>query len=360
MSKLSDDQVKKLLDASPYESSEDVSVSLDEIESFGDKDSIKKMFEGVLSYRKMLKEKITFINPTMTKAIPFTRENLYLICAYTGSGKSTIAANISHPLWKEGKKVLVISNEESKQDILFRIGCLELGYNFNDYKKDIMPDPLVKEVLKLFPIISRYIKVIDIDHKGSNKTVTSLEGVKNALEAVKRDGDYACVLIDYYQQIQSSVNDKTRSRYDVLNDLRIYLGGYIKTSNMPVVLFAQLHSLGKRNNVELDSRIKECPAVIEPATVIIEAVPDFENQVTDFRIAKDRFGLQGHRIQCGFDKGRFVPCDDAWKQRQLDRKHKQLEEIAYGISSPDQLPDEEEDQNVNTTNKEVSDMQAKE
>lgn len=281
----------------------DVSVSFDEVESFGNKESIKGMYESIASYNRMLQEKITFINKALTAAVPFTRENLYLICAYTGNGKSTIAANISHPLWKEGKKTLVIANEEPEQDVLYRIACLELGHNFNDYKKGIMPLANQKACILLFPEISKYVKVLDVNYKGG--LTTKLEGVKNALDAVKTK-DYSAVMIDYFQLVRYSAADSTRSTYSVLDDFRIYLGQYIKSSNIPVVLFAQLHSIGKRNNVELDSRIKECPGILEPSTVVLEVVPDFENKSTDFKICKDRFGFQGQRISCAFDKGKYV------------------------------------------------------
>ena len=310
MSKLTDEEIARALSVTTAPSTSqtnvnamDTKVSLDDVEAFGDKQSISKMYQDISSYNKMLKQKITFINPALSAAIPFTRENMYLICAYTGNGKSTIAANISHPLWKEGKKTLVISNEEPQQDVMYRIACLELGYNFNDYKKGTMPMQHQKECALLFPEISKYVKVIDVNYK--NGLSTKIEGVKNALLAVKH-ADYSAVMIDYFQLIQYSVEDPQRSRYNVLNDLRIWLGQYIRSSNIPVVMFAQLHSMAKRTNVELDSRIKECPGILEPATVVLEVVPDFENKTTTFLIKKDRFGFQGMRVECGFSKGRYV------------------------------------------------------
>lgn len=322
--KLTDEQIAQRLAQAPKKYGQqapvDVShldVSLDDINDFGSKASLKTMFTDIAKYNKMLAEKITFINDSLTSAIPFTRENLYLIAAYTGSGKSTIAANISFPLWKQGKKILVLSNEESQQDVLFRIACLELGYNFNDYKKGMMPIPTQSECLKRFPEISQYVKVIDVNYK--NGLTTTLEGVKNALNSVK-ESDYSCALIDYYQLIQYSMVDKTRGRYDVLNDFRIWLGQYIKNSNVPIVVFAQLHSIGKRQNKDLDSRIKECPAVLEPATVVLEAIPNFEDQTTEFIIHKDRFGMQGNRISCGFDKGRYVNMTEEFKRSILEKK----------------------------------------
>ena len=113
-------------------------------------------------------------------------------------------------------------------------------------------------------------------------------------------------MIDYFQQIKKSVKNPNKKGLDVLTDLRMWLGKYIRTSNIPVVLFAQLHSLGKRNNAELDSRIKDCPSVYETATVCVEVIPDFETKTTKFLIKKDRFGFTGMKIECAFDKGKYV------------------------------------------------------
>lgn len=310
MGKLTQEQIAKALSATPGKQQEEVNlddvnldVSLEEVDSFGDKESIKEMYDSVKSYNKMLEEKITFINKALTAAVPFTRENLYLMCAYSGHGKSTIAANISYALYKEQKKTLVISNEEPKQDIVYRIACLELGYNFNNYKKGLMPKSQQLECMKLYPEICKYVKIIDVSY--NNGISFTLEGIKNILKTVET-ADYSAVMIDYFQQIKKSVHSPGRKGLDVLTELRMWLGKYIRTSNIPVVLFAQLHSLGKRNNAELDSRIKDCPSVYETATVCVEVIPDFETKTTKFLIKKDRFGYQGMKIECAFDKGKYV------------------------------------------------------
>lgn len=322
MAKLTADQISKIINGETSKN-EAMSVSFDDIDSFGNKESLREMIKRVAAYNKMLSERITLVNESLTATIPFTRENLYLFCAYTGSGKSTVAANISYPLWKQMKKVLVISNEESSQDVIMRIACLERGSSFNDYKKGLMAKEEQMELFKLFPSISDYVKVVDVNYKDG--ITTKLEGVKNALNAVKTS-QYSCVLIDYYQLIQYSVEDKSRTRYDVLNDLRIWMGQYIKSSNIPIVLFVQLHSVGKKGGVkELDARIKECPAVVEPATVIVEVVPDFETKTSSFLIHKDRFGAQGKKIVCPFEKGRFLKQPDDVERFLAERKLEMIE-----------------------------------
>lgn len=328
MASLTKEQQDALLKKAGIAPSTDVEVSFDEIDSFGSRESIMDMYRNVAGYNKMLGQRITLINDSLTAAVPFTRENLYLFCAYTGSGKSTVAANISYPLWKQQKKVLVVTNEETKQDVIFRIACLELGFNFNDWKKGSMPEADQRACLMLFPEITQYVKVLDVTWRGG--LTTKIEGIKAALESIKGQ-DYSCVLVDYYQLIKDSLKDPTRTRYDVLNDLRVWLGQYIKSCEVPVCLFVQLYSMGKRGGVkDIDARIKECSAIVEPATVIIEVVPNFEDSTSDFIIHKDRFGVAGHRIVCPFERGRYLKQISQREQaeRNLDSLQAELKEIA--------------------------------
>lgn len=342
--KLTPEQIKEKLNLIDKSGVEDLDISLEEIESFGNRDSLREMLTNIHRYNQMLKERITLINEPLSATIPFTRENLYLFCAYTGSGKSTVAANITFPLWKQGKKVLVLSNEESEQDVIFRIACLDLGLNFNDYKKGMMSTEDQLRVLALFPEITKFVKVIDVTYK--NGLTTKVEGIKKALEAVKKQDSYSCVLIDYYQLIKYSLTDPKKTAYENLNDLRIWLGQYIKSSSMPVVLFAQLYSMSKRGGAkDIDTRIKDCTAIVEPATVIIEVIPDFEAQTTSFLIHKDRFGRAGARIECAFEKGRYVkitPQELAERQRKakLAAQQSRLDKIESMVS--DTLPTKDE------------------
>ena len=318
--KLTPEQIATQLKLAGKGPTAEIDISLESIESFGDTASVREMLTDIGKYKKMLSQRITLVNDALSATIPFTRENLYLFCAYTGSGKSTVAANITHPLWKQGKKTLVISNEESKQDILFRIACLELGLNFNDYKKGMMPNEDMLRVVQLFPAIGEYVKVLDVTYQDG--ITTKIEGIKKALEAVKKEDSYSCVLIDYFQLIKYSLKDPKKEAYGVLNDLRVWLGQYIKGSTMPVVLFAQLYSVSKKGGAkDIDTRIKDCTAIVEPATVIIEIVPNYDNQTSEFIIHKDRFGKAGNKVVCGFEKGRYtVVTDDEVQQRTLNGK----------------------------------------
>jgi len=269
-------------------------------------------------------------------------DHLFLLGDFTVTHNSTIAANVSYPLWQEGKKSLVITNEESKEDVYMRIACLQLGCNFNEYKKGLMPATKQVECAKLIPQIAQFVKVADVNfkHKSIDNATATVEGVKALLSSVM-NSDYSCVMLDYYQLIKKSIERPDASSYEVLNDFRIWLGQFIKRAEIPVVIFAQLHSLGKRNNKDLDSRIKHCADIYETSTVVIEVIPNFEERTSDFLIVKDRFGLAGNRIPCAFEKGRYVNISEEAMQKLRNEKVTDLKNLIDGEPSKEEVVDEQ-------------------
>ncbi|CAM6003888.1 unnamed protein product [Sphagnum balticum] len=282
--------------------------SPEELRNFGGADELKEIVASIARHNKMLKERLTLINDSLTRAIPLVRENLYLFAAYTGSGKSSTAANISYPLWKQKKRVLIISNEESEKDVVSRIACLEVGLNFQSViRGEITKEQEMSYVVHI-PKIKEYVKVIS----ATDPRTTRIEGVKNILEAAKKE-DFSCIIIDYFQLIKYSESEPNKEPYKVMMIFKDYLNAYIKTANAPVVMFAQLWSLSKRpsKGTELDSRLKECASIQDGASVVVELVPNFEESTTDFLICKDRFfGRKGERLTCPYSSGRFLEAID--------------------------------------------------
>lgn len=327
MAKITPDKVISILDKlgggatlhapTPNTISEEFKISDEDLDYRGSQEYSDKAKDKVDRYNLALAQKQTFITPTLTNVIPFTKENLYLMCAYTGSGKSTLSANIAYPLWQEEKKVLIISNEENEEDILFRIACLHLGLNFNDYRKGRMTYEDQQQVLALFPSIIQYVRIFDVSYKDG--FTSYVDGIKSVLTQIKGKG-YSCVMIDYFQNIRYSRGNPKAKAFDVLYDLRSWLAQYIKSSEIPVVLFAQLHSRSKRTGEDIDNRVKDCPPIIEPATVIIEAIPNYEELYTSLIICKDRFGAQGFRLKVGFDNGKFVDYTPQFQALAKQRK----------------------------------------
>jgi len=307
-------------------------VSLDEMRQLGDPEVLREVVHSIARHNRALKERAILINESLTKAIPLVRENLYIFAAYTGSGKSSTAANITFPLWQQGKKVLIISNEETRSDVLSRVACLAAEIDFKKVKQGEVSRDQQAAYVKYLESINKIVRVFDANDPRTGK----LEGVVNLLEAAKNE-DYACILIDYFQLIKYSEADSRKEPYQVLMNFKDYLGKYVKGSNSPVVLFVQLWSLSKRpsKGTELDARLKECSSIQDPASVIIEIVPNFDDEVSDFLICKDRFfGRKGQKLTCPYSKGRFLEAieEDEVALRSASRKAtKALDKITGAV-----------------------------
>jgi replicative DNA helicase len=333
MSKLSQEQMDLILKQAGVGTSKQMQAmeaSVDEMRNFGNNDDLRDIVAAIARHNRMLKERLTLINDSLTRAIPLVRENLYLFAAYTGSGKSSTAANISYPLWKQGKKVLVISNEETQKDVVSRIACLEAGLNFQSVIRGEITNIEQASYVQHIPSIKQHIIVKSAD----DPRTTRIEGMKNILDAAKNE-DFSAIIIDYFQLIKYSELHPNKEPYKVMMEFKDYLNAYVKTSSAPVVMFAQLWSLSKRpsKDTELDSRLKECSSIQDGASVVVEIVPNFNESTTDFLICKDRFfGRKGDKLTCPYSKGRFLNAmtdtdlAKAIAQVKLDKLSKDLDD----------------------------------
>ncbi len=265
---------------------------------------IKTIYGGIKADRQILKNSVTFINDGLTQVIPFSRGSLYLMGGISGHGKSTTAANVSYPLWKEGKKILVISNEEINYHIYGRIACLDLQYDFNDWRNNKLSEFQTKQVDSKIPHIMQYVTVIGTDKQGLTDTI---EGIKTVLEAYVSNSEYSCILIDFFQRIATSNDNPQMSRQEVLYAFKDYITTYITRAVMPVVLFTQLMPLPKdATDREFESRIKWCKGIYEAASVAIDILPKKKELKTYFFVEKDRFGRAGTIVECKFQSGKYV------------------------------------------------------
>ena len=280
----------------------------------------RKQIKDVLSFGFEIKK----ANIGQYYGFSLDSDSLYLHEDFTVMHNSSVAANISYPLWKQGQNVLGLANEESDCDVVFRVACIELGLSYNDYKNGKMSAENQLLIIKMIPEITKHIKIFDNNYK--NGLTGTLEGVISFLEAIKNRDDYSCVLIDYYQNVKRSIDHPEWDLRKILVTLQVYIKNYIKHTSFPVVMFAQLHSVGKRPAKEMDSRIKEAPSVEEAATLTIEVVPDREARCSDFIIHKSRFGIAGFRMTLGFDKGKFVNYTEDFKRKVNTAKNALMEE----------------------------------
>lgn len=238
---------------------------------------------------------ITMIGPGLT-----------LIGGITGRGKTSTASNlIKEVLNKTSKTILVITNEETMEDVYSRVACLRLGKNWREYR-DAEGDIAWNDVEKEVECLAGYLEVKGGVSEGFD--MTKLEDVIMVFEHVKTCSYiYDLVVLDYFQTVNHSVNEANES-WIVSKKFGSYLKEFCRTCTIPVVVFVQLKS--HSGGADFKSRVESDLTLANHATVIIEIVPDFEAETTTFLIHKDRFSHStGKKIVNKFVNGEYIPLN---------------------------------------------------
>ncbi len=262
--------------------------------------------------------------------VPFFRKNIILIGAQTGDGKSTTVANIAFFLMKQknpatGKpaRVLVLTNEERKEDVYNRITCLVRGWTYSNHDK--FDEEQIKAFNDAIPVLATRVTVIDNIHDGAHGMTTSIEGFEGIMENLIAKGEmYDVIIIDYYQNYIQSKLDRTLNEYEVQARLTRMIDTYKNVYPAPFVLMAQINAPDENGNPLFQYRIQGRKLIMTVATCAMEMIVDKKHRLTKWKVVKSRFNESiGEEIATGYEKGRFVAYTDEFKQKiqtDLDRR----------------------------------------
>ncbi len=244
-----------------------------------------------------LDKRMQFITPELTKIVPFHYPNLLLFGACTGKGKSTIAANIAHSLYKENKRTLILSNEEVELSVFNRVASLELGYNYNRNKE--FSEEQNRCLGEVRVKIKSHLTVVDLERSCGG--TSAVEGMREIFEKLSSgEYQYDCVIIDYYQKVNHS--ERTKG-WETLLEFTNLLDKSYKTIKAPIVVLAQLNI---NTDLEFEGRIKFGRSIIMASTFAMEVKADFEKSETTWTCHKARFGEAGVSINTKWREGRYL------------------------------------------------------
>jgi hypothetical protein len=310
-------------------------------------EAVAKVIQDNTDYILASRKKMRFINKVFDKMVPFFRKNLILVGARTGGGKSTTVANIAiemlrnkDPETLEPLTILIISNEESTEDVYNRITCLLKGWHYVNH------DEFTDEQLAFFnrsvQYLSKFITVVDNNFGGSSGTTSSIEGISNIfdnqIEAGKKTGKwYSAVIIDYFQKICFSRANPMLDQYKVQSMFAKKLDDYKNLYPAPIVLLAQVRPAGEENPLDFKLRIEGSKEISNVATCAIEMEPCPQELYSEWTIHKSRFNEKlGDSIKTGYEKGRYVEHTDVFKAMVAARNAaKEREAMDKTLGMPD-------------------------
>lgn len=293
-----------------------------------------KLAEENEEYFKMAKNASVFLDMEVFKdKVALFPRNIILISAETGTGKSTTVANfVSTFISKGKKKVLIITNEEYPHDILNRILFLQNNWVYSNHD-DVTPEQLAL-CKKAYPILGQRIEIIhDGFNGGMGGVTTTLEGIKGVCGILKKklangDEPYDAILIDYIQNVSSSVNAPGMAKWQVMQQLGTYLDNFKGQYPAPIIAFSQLKSDSKGEK-DFKERLEGFKGFMNHATTAIELKVNREYLYTEWIFRKNRFKSgMNTSVFTGFDRGKYVEYTNEFKQKTLvkaeQKKHADL------------------------------------
>lgn len=283
-------------------------------------------------YIRLAKQAATFLGMKIFKdKVALFPRNIILVGAETGTGKSTTVANFTESYIRQGKRVLIITNEEYPTDILNRIVFLLNNWAYTNH--DEVTEEQLAECRRMYPVLMRRIEIIDDKFNKLGGTTTTLEGIQgicNTLGENLKDGEqaYDAILVDYVQNIKHSTESSFLAQWQVLDRLGAFLDNWKGQYPAPIILFSQLKASNDEHS-EMKSRIEKFKAIMNHVTTAIEVKVDRENLRTEWVFRKNRFkGAVGISVFTGYNKGRYVEYDQEFMNRvrlkNEEKKHRSL------------------------------------
>lgn len=268
------------------------------------------------AYQQVIEKKLPFINHMLSEIVPVAAGNVYLIGGVTGGGKSTTVANIIIPILDQKHKILVITNEERRNDVYSRVACRNLGLSFYKLKRGLLHAETRTKISDECERLEDLMTVIGTDFQDNSDMVCTPEGLKVVFEHFAPGHDV--MLFDYYQNITiSHVNDDPQPWVHQAT-FSTFLNIFKNTFNGPIFVMSQLMEAKEKHSSSFKDRIEGRKSIANVAPVHIEIKPNKEDYTTIFHVHKDRLtSNDGARMRMGFNKesGQYVPYNDDFKMK---------------------------------------------
>jgi hypothetical protein len=269
--------------------------------------SVEKLEEARDESRRYLehaKQSKMFINNDFKSKVPYFGKNIVFIGAKTGQGKSTTAANLAYHDLIQGGHPLLITNEEVTGDVYNRVTCLIKGWNYVEH--DMITEEQAKIFDDMMPKLAQRMTVIDDSYCMEYGSTSTLEGIQTICEKLLASPTvYTSIIIDYYQNIETSLKQPYLDVYKVQEKLVLYLDKFKNKYMAPIVMLGQLKE-GK--DLPFKEAIEGRKIILNKATCAIEMIADRDNWRTIWKIHKSRFtSAIGKEVYTGFERGKYVP-----------------------------------------------------
>lgn len=264
-------------------------------------------------------ESMTFINDSFNNVVQFTPNSVTLVGGRTGKGKTTTTANIAYRCLLQGKRVLVLSNEEVRANVFNRVTSLFLNKSYTDHKnlstedRDVLNDYIRK--------LSKRMMVIDDDHTQSTGGMSVLETMCGYLDAATDGNMFDVIIVDYVQKINMSSEIPTAGTWEVQERFHYHVENVSKKKKCPAIALMAQMKPDTKEGLAYEDRFEGRKTITKPATCVLEARPNYDRESTEFIVHKTRWSEKnGTVVEVGFLKGKYVEYTEDFAKKIARKK----------------------------------------
>jgi archaellum biogenesis ATPase FlaH len=254
---------------------------------------------------------VPYICPIFNKFFKLTPGELMTTAAYLGTGKSTNSVNAAASAIKAGKRVVILSNEESAKSYIDKVACLLLGIDHKRFSGRTTSAAEEKGVMAMVLKLRQDRSFICLDHENTNGGTTKDDYILTAMQLMaeatfKPD----LVIIDYLTNIYAIGSNGMDSQYFQIGKFLSELKNLINVLPFAVIMCAQMHSIDKRKSQSgrppaLDTRMVMGADILRYSTIVIEITADFAQKITNFTVHKNRTYNELGTFSLKYDKGLY-------------------------------------------------------
>ena len=235
---------------------------------------------------------------TLNKYVKLRPKNVYCIAGRPSLGKSSLALKIVLNLIMQGYKVMLLSLEMSKEELMEKLISMTAGISNDDFRA-LHPSEQIKMRNELDEFLGPNIDNLIIDDYS-----TEISEIKNSIYNQHRINKLDLIVIDYLQLI--TINNSQENRNQEITKISRIIKSDISTKLIiPVLELSQLNrGLESRGNKRpVLSDLRESGSIEQDVTTVLFIYRDEE-----YRIFIDKNGNSTKGVaEIGISKNRFGP-----------------------------------------------------
>jgi len=241
-------------------------------------------------------------------------EQLIVLAARPGVGKSALALNMAYNIASDGKAVGIVSLEMSSDELLTRLFASETGISGQNIKNGTLKNDDISRLGVGIDALNKLKIYVD------DSPTSTFPSIKSKSRQLKRINDLDLLIVDYLQLI--TLGERKKNKYEEVTEISRGFKMLAKELRLPIILLSQLsRQVEQREDKEPKlSDLRDSGAIEQDANIVLMLDRKVSSEDPD-EIRRARLFIRKNRGgSCGVVDLEFVPETTTFKKPTLRRR----------------------------------------